>query len=283
MFFQGLLSYQVPHMEAFIKYKVSQIRQVMLPQYNGFIPRVEAPYIIRYFLQFPSRRDEVDEILVEIGKLESLQEKSKELLEEEAFSKYLISILKTNKFSAYPQESLIESFRVLDTEKNGYLDLHTYYTFLKRYGVCFSKENIDEMEKFLLENENELLEPIKMKGDERVEKNKNTISRKFYYENYVRKVLGDNQMHFDMLMKEFEEFYNYYVENGKYPESEKEKEQPQPQVPVQQPTTVIKEEKEEAEKEEKKVEEQKEQEQEQPKEEEEKKEEEQNEQKEEKK
>ena len=217
MFFNKLLPYEIPIMETFIRYKVRQIVSIIFKEYNGFIPRVEAPYLIRYFLQFPSQSQVVDEILVEISKLESSNDKSKELLEVEAFEKHLITILKTNKYSGYDKETLIEAFRILDNEKNGYLDLHTYYTFLKRYGITFTKEQIDEMESFLLKNDNELLESLGVQNDE-VVKHKPTTTRKFYYESYVRKVLGDNEKHFEELMKEYKAFYEEYQETKKFPE-----------------------------------------------------------------
>ena len=217
MFFNKLLPYEIPVMETFIKYKVRQIVSIIFKEYNGYIPRVEAPYLIRYFLQFPSQSQVVDEILVEIGKKESSNDKSKELLEVEAFEEYLISILKTNKYSGYDKETLIEAFRILDNEKNGYLDLHTYYTYLKRYGITFTKEQIEEMESFLLKNDNELLEPLGVQNDE-VIKHKPTTTRKFYYESYVRKVLGDNQKHFEELMKEYKAFFDEYQETKKFPD-----------------------------------------------------------------
>ena len=217
MFFNKLLPYEIPVMETFIKYKVHQIVSIIFKEYNGYIPRVEAPYLIRYFLQFPSQSQVVDEILVEIGKLESSNDKSKELIEVDAFEKYLISILKTNKYAGYDKETLIEAFRILDNEKNGYLDLHTYYTYLKRYGITFTKEQLEEMESFLLKNDNELLEPLGVQNDE-VIKHKPTTTRKFYYESYVRKVLDDNQKHFEDLMKEYKAFFNEYEETKKFPE-----------------------------------------------------------------
>ena len=245
MFFNKLLPYEIPVMETFIRYKVRQIVSIIFKEYNGYIPRVEAPYLIRYFLQFPSNSQVVDEILVEISKLESSNDKSKELLEVEAFEKYLITILKTNKYSGYDKETLIEAFRILDNEKNGYLDLHTYYTFLKRYGISFTKEQIEEMESFLLKNDNELLESLGVQNDE-VKKHKPTSTRKFYYESYVRKVLGDNQKHFEELMKEYKAFYDEYQETKKFPEMpnivnntlppvKEEAQQPPAQTQPQQP------------------------------------------------
>ena len=217
MFFNKLLPYEIPVMETFIKYKVRQIVSIIFKDSNGCIPRKEVPYLIRYFLQFPSQAQVVDEILVEIGKLESSTDKPKEHIEVDALEKYLISILKTNKYAGYDKETLIEAFRTLDNENNGYLDLHTYYTYLKRYGITFTKDQIAEMEAFLLKNGNELLEPLGVQNDE-LKKHKPTTTRKFYYESYVRKVLSENQKHFDELMTEYKAFYDEYQETKKFPE-----------------------------------------------------------------
>ena len=73
------------------------------------------------------------------------------------------------------------------------------------------------MESFLLKNDNELLESLGVQNDE-VKKHKPTSTRKFYYESYVRKVLGDNQKHFEELMKEYKAFYDEYQETKKFPE-----------------------------------------------------------------
>ena len=73
------------------------------------------------------------------------------------------------------------------------------------------------MESFLLKNDNELLESLGVQNDE-VKKHKPTTTRKFYYESYVRKVLGDNQKHFEELMKEYKAFYDEYQETKKFPE-----------------------------------------------------------------
>ena len=245
MFFQNLLPNDIPVMETFIKYKVHQIVSIIYKDYNGYIPRIEAPYLIRYFLQFPSQSQVVDEIIPSIEKNQSPTHEEKELHEVDAFEKYLIQILKTNQYASYDRETLIEAFRVLDSEKNGYLDLHTFYTFLKRYGITFTKEQIDEMEKFLVENDNELLESLGVKNDEPV-KPKPTTTRKFYYESYVRKVLGDDLNHFQGIMKEYKDFYNEYLETKKFPDM--------PVLTVQKEEEKKEEEKKEEEKKEEKKE-----------------------------
>ena len=216
MFYQGLLPYEIPIMDHFIKHKVRNIRNIVYKDYNGYIPRIEVPYLIRYFLQFPSQSQVVDEIIPAIEKLESSTDKSKEILEVDAVEDHLINLLKSNTYVGYAKENLIEAFRVLDVENNGYLDLHTFYAFLKRYGTTFTKEQIKRMEKFLLDNDNELLESLGVKNDE-MQKPKPTTTRKFYYESYVRKVFGDNQAHFENIMREFKAYYDEYKEKKEFP------------------------------------------------------------------
>ena len=52
MFFDELLPYEILIMETFLKYKVRQIVSIIYKEYNRYIPRVETPYLIRYFYNF---------------------------------------------------------------------------------------------------------------------------------------------------------------------------------------------------------------------------------------
>jgi Ca2+-binding EF-hand superfamily protein len=234
MFFNQLLPYEIPIMENFIKYKTRQIVSIIFKEFHGYIPRVEAPYLIRYFLQFPSQSQVVDEILPEIEKLESTTEKSKDIIEIQAFEKHLIDILKLNKYSSYDKETLIEAFRVLDVEKKGYLDLHTFYSFIKNYGITFTKTQIEEMEKFLLENANEVFESLGTRNDEPIKHKQGITSRKFFYESYVRKVLSDDEKHFDSIMKEYKEYYDEYTETKVFREMPELGTQPQEQQEIKE-------------------------------------------------
>ena len=56
--------------------------------------KVEIPYILRSFLQFPSQLQIVNEIIPAIEKLETFVMKNKETCEIEAVIKYTIEILK---------------------------------------------------------------------------------------------------------------------------------------------------------------------------------------------
>jgi hypothetical protein len=118
--------------------------------------------------------------------------------------------LKNYLYPSADKEILLEAFRVLDTDKNGYLDLHTYYHFLRHFGISFTKEQISEMDEFLSNNETEFLEATKLNVENESESTRQKHSpyktRKFYYESYVYKVLNDNKKHFDCLMVEYKIF-----------------------------------------------------------------------------
>ena len=223
MFFSNLLPLEVSIMEAFIKIKVREITSIFFKENeNGLVPKTEVPYLVRYFLQYPSQTQVVDEILPEIEKIEADIDKSTDLVLIEAFEKHLVTILKMNMYPSYEKELLMECFRFLDSDKKGFIDLHTFYTFVKSYGVSFSKEQINEMEKFLLENETDCLEPLKI-DKETLSKKKHSqfTTRKFYYESYVRKVVMDNKKHYDSLMTDFKVFMDVYKQEKEQQKLEK--------------------------------------------------------------
>lgn len=107
----------------------------------------------------------------------------------------------------------MEAFKIIDTDKKGYIDLHTFETLLKNFKDTYNKLQIKEFDDFVKDNENDFLDKNPNKEDEIMgEKVKPLKSRKFYYENYIRKVLADNKKHWDSLMEEFYLFYNQYLQ-----------------------------------------------------------------------
>lgn len=215
MFFDSLMSHEYPIMEAFIKSKVREIGNYFLIKefQNGLIPKIEVPYFVRYFLQFPSENQVVDEIIPEIEKLEADVDKSSDMVQIEAFEKHLIHIIKIKLYPSYEKEILMECFKTLDSEKKGYIDLHVYYTFLKSFGGSFTKKQFEEMEQFLVENESDFLEALKIDKEKGTKKKHNQYTtRNFYYEAYIRKIVLDNKKHFDELMEEYKIFFDVYKE-----------------------------------------------------------------------
>ncbi|MCQ2817145.1 MAG: hypothetical protein MJ252_07760 [archaeon] len=140
------------------------------------------------------------------------------MIEVAALESYLVGLLKTNDYSGYEPEVLLEAFRTLDKEKNGYLDLYMLYSFLKTYGDPFSKDQREDMDKFVKDNESDLVDLPRVNNDDNDNKAKTTTQRKFYYENYVKKVFEDNERHFQDLMEEYEAYKNEFLQTHVYKE-----------------------------------------------------------------
>ena len=121
-------------------------------------------------------------------------------------------VLIKNVYAAQDQNLLLEAYRIIDTDKKGYLDLHTFESILKNFKDTYNKQQIAEFESFIYENENDFLEKNPNKEDEILgEKLKPHKAKKFYYENYIRKVVSDNKKQMDSLMDEFYIYYNDYL------------------------------------------------------------------------
>jgi hypothetical protein len=145
----------------------------------------------------------VDDIIPEIEKLETDDTKEKELVQVTACLTVIIKILKENKYPVSTREVLLESFRALDVEGKGYLDLHTLFSLLKAYGTPLTKSQLKDMESFLVDNDIELLQPLKINEDEDRVRHTQYKTRKFYYEAYLMKINNENKKHFKSLKKEF--------------------------------------------------------------------------------
>lgn len=225
-FYNNLNQEQKDLMDKFLKseilYNVSILKD---DEPEGYISKAKIPYILRSFLQFPSQFQIVDEVIPSIEKIEVSEQKDKNTCVTEYVCQHIINILKENTYPSYGTNILLQAFSKLDTENNGYLDLHTMFYMLKNFGICFSKDNIKEMEDFCIKNENDLLgnfpdnnfdklELINNKDNKKINenikisnlKNNQYISKKFYYQNYVRKVENDNREKFKLLKAKFNLF-----------------------------------------------------------------------------
>jgi hypothetical protein len=131
----------------------------------------------------------------------------------------IVKLLKENKYPVCTRELLLESFRALDVESKGYLDLHTLFSLLKSYGTPFTKSQVKDMETFLVDNDIELLQPLKINEDEDRERHSQYKTRKFYYEAYLSKITNENKKHFEAIKEEF----RTYLDNKRF-EAKKEKE-----------------------------------------------------------
>lgn len=121
-------------------------------------------------------------------------------------------VLRNNIYPAQDHSLLLEAYRIIDTDKKGYIDLHTLENILKNFKDTYNKTQIKELEEFINDNENDFLEKNPYKEDDILgEKVKVYKSKKFFYENYIRKVLFENKKHMDCLTEDYYIYYNQYL------------------------------------------------------------------------
>jgi Ca2+-binding EF-hand superfamily protein len=160
-------------------------------------------------LQFPSQQNIVDDIIPAIEKLETNDQKIPQNCQIEAIESYMVILLRNNTYSSYDKDHLIKAFKALDTTNTGYVDLHTLFYLLKNFGTKFDKKVLKDMEDFCLENENDLLDPMPFEENlETPKKHDQYTTRKFFYENYIRKIDQDNRRRYNNLMSEYLTFVN---------------------------------------------------------------------------
>lgn len=157
----------------------------------------------------------VEEIIPEIEKLEFDDEKSKEHVQCVAAERHILSIIKARQYASYDNDYLLEAFRALDSDKSGYIDLHTLFRTFQQFGEKFIKEQISEMESYCVQNEVDILDqmPFVTIENEKIQmKHTQYTSRKFYYENYLRKSIEESRRHFNGLLEEFIAFKEAMLE-----------------------------------------------------------------------
>lgn len=208
--YQNLNIKETEAMTEFLKIEIKNLINLLrTTEEEGFISKLEIPYLLRSLLQFPSQQQIVDEIIPSIEKTEVSDSKNKETCEVEMVIKQVLLILKQNSYPSYDKDYLLKAFKVLDSESKGFIDLHELFYLLTHFGNGFLKENIKEFERFSIENENDLLDDLPIVDDIQ-KKHDQYTTRKFYYENYIRKIDNDFNVKFKSLMSRFFVFLNEY-------------------------------------------------------------------------
>lgn len=229
-FYKGLNFFESLTMDVFIKLKVKEICSSLSSKENQkdsdkYLSKPEIPYVVRCFLQFPSQQDIVNDVIPAIEKLETNHQKLPQNCEIEAIEKYMVDLLKKNTYASYDKDLVLKAYKVLDSNNEGYLDLRTILSLFKNFGLNkFSKQNLKEMEDFCIEYENDLLDPLPIEeNQDTAKKHDQYTNRKFYYENYYRKLEEDNNKRFKSLMDEFLNFKENYVDPNVFSDEIKKK------------------------------------------------------------
>ena len=97
----------------------------------------------------------------------------------------LQTVLLTDEFKPAPAEQLLAAFRILDPEGKGYIKQDVLKNLLTLKGIMFRKQEYEQFENYALDKKSK---------------------DRFYYEEYVSKLIEENNQHLDYLTSDYDTF-----------------------------------------------------------------------------
>ena len=143
----------------------------------GQIQREEGRAIMRYFGQFPSEAQYVNIILPEIQ-----EDEPPNNIKYEKFEPYMLKAIIDNEYEPDDAERLLAAFKLIDEQKRGFIDVDAMKMIMIEKGIKFVNEEWESFMTYAADNET------------------NTIN----YEDYVAKLVQENEDHLEKLMKGYE-------------------------------------------------------------------------------
>uniref|UniRef100_A0A7S3CRX2 EF-hand domain-containing protein n=1 Tax=Strombidium rassoulzadegani TaxID=1082188 RepID=A0A7S3CRX2_9SPIT len=134
---------------------------------------------MRYLLQFPSEAQVRDYI---IDQLEG--DEPSDYIKFEKFEPFMLNVLMTNEYEPNPPEHLLAAFRVLDPEGKGYIRMDVMEELLTTKGIPLRTKEIESFKNFAVDKTGQYL----------------------FYEDYVSKLVEENERHKEFLIKDYENF-----------------------------------------------------------------------------
>ncbi len=165
--------------QEFYKTKIKDAFNIVDRDRKGYVPREEISYIMRYLNQYPSEAQVRDYI---IPKLE--EDEPSDYIKYEKFEPYMLQVLQNNEFEPAPAEHLLAAFRILDPEGKGYIKKDVIEVLLKTKGISLRKKELEDFISFGLDK----------------------TGKYIYYEDYVAKLIDENERHMEYLLKGFDQF-----------------------------------------------------------------------------
>jgi calmodulin len=139
----------------------------------------EISYIMRYLLQFPSEAQVRDYI---ISKLED--DEPSDYIKYDKFEPYMLQVLMSNEFEPATAERLLDAFKILDPQGLGYVRKDVMHQLLTTKGIPLRPTEYDFFKQFAIGKDPE----------------------KIFYEDYVARLIEENERHLDYLLKGYENF-----------------------------------------------------------------------------
>ena len=134
---------------------------------------------MRYLLQFPSEAQIRDHII------EALEgDEPSDYIKFDKFQPYMLDCMMKNDFEPSPAEHLLISFKVLDPEGKGYIRTDVLHQLLTTQGIPLRPREYENFIAFAQDK----------------------TGTKVYYEDYVNKLIQENERHKEYLLKDYENF-----------------------------------------------------------------------------
>ena len=134
---------------------------------------------MRYLGQFPSEAQVRDYILPKMEEDEPC-----DFIKYEKFEAYMLQVMTTNEFEPAQSEQLLAAFRTLDPQGTGKINREVIKTLLTTKGIPLRKREIKSFLEFALDK----------------------TSSEVNYEDYVAKLIEDNERHQAQMIKGYETF-----------------------------------------------------------------------------
>ena len=167
--------------EDFYREQVRDALRIIDVEGRGFLDKREVSYLMRYLLQFPSEAQVRDYIIVKLEDDEPSQ-----FVKQEKVEAYMVNVLMTNEFEPAAADQLLAAFRIMDPEGTGKIRYDVLKELLTTKGIPLRNLEIQSFEKFALDKTGHYVE----------------------YEDYVAKLVEENEHHLEGFLRKFEAFCN---------------------------------------------------------------------------
>ena len=134
---------------------------------------------MRYLLQFPSEAQIRDYI---IEQLEG--DEPSDFIKYDKFEPYMLNVLQINEYEPNPAEHLIAAFKVLDPESKGFIKKDVIKELLTTQGITLRPREYELFQSFALDPSGQYV----------------------FYEDYVMKLVEENERHREYLCKGYDSF-----------------------------------------------------------------------------
>ena len=96
----------------------------------------------------------------------------------------MLQVLTTNEFEPAPAEHLLAAFRILDPEGKGYIKKDVLHELLTTKGISLRDQEYEKFKQFAVDKAGKVV----------------------FYEDYVARLIDENERHLEYLIKGFESF-----------------------------------------------------------------------------